>query len=135
MADPRTFAAPDGIGIDLVRIERIAEHLDDKRFLERLFTPGELSDAGDGPQRAARLAARWAAKEALAKALGCGFGDALTWGDVETVRGDNGAPSLRLSDRAIKLHNNPKALVSLSHDGDYAIAMVWVSTSGKAPHE
>ncbi|MFH0883325.1 MAG: holo-ACP synthase [bacterium] len=131
MADSHLIPAPHGIGIDLVRIDRITEHLEDERFLNRLFTPGELKDAGTGPQRAARLAVRWAAKEALAKALGCGFGDVLTWNDVEVVRRENGAPSLHLSERAMLRHGNPATLVSLSHDGEYAIAMVWISSPSK----
>jgi holo-[acyl-carrier protein] synthase len=133
MADSPFMQTPCGIGVDLVRIDRIAEHLEDERFLNRLFTPGELKDAGNGPQRAARLAVRWAAKEALAKALGCGFGDALTWNDVEVVRGENGAPSLRLSERAGLRYGNPNTFVSLSHDGEYAIAMVWLSPSTEEP--
>ena len=135
MTDPHQMSAPGGVGVDLVRIERIAEHLGDDRFLNRLFTPGERADAGTGPQQAARLAARWAAKEALAKALGCGFGDSLTWGDVEILRGTNGAPALRLSARAMKAHGSPQTFVSLSHEGDYAIAVVWLFTSPGTPSE
>jgi holo-[acyl-carrier protein] synthase len=103
------------------------EKLQDSVFLGRIFTERELEDAGTGPARAARLAARWAAKEALAKALGCGFGDSLTWADVEVLRGENGAPSLRLSERAVLLHDNPVTMLSMSHDGDYAMAVVWLT--------
>ena len=50
MTDPHQMSTPGGIGIDLVRIERIAEHLGDDRFLARLFTPGELAEpALNGP--------------------------------------------------------------------------------------
>jgi len=134
MPDTRSTNMPRGVGVDLVRIERIAGHIRDERFLKRLFTARELEDVGRGPQRAARLAARWAAKEAFAKALGCGFGESLTWGDVEVVRQENGSPILRLSQRALQQHGNLEALVSLSHDGEYAIAVVWLGRpSGGTP--
>lgn len=118
--------AGQGLGIDLVHVKRIEEKLDNHAFLERLFHPQELDDAGSGPMRAARLAARWAAKEAFAKAVGCGFGEELTWADVSVVRDDRGAPSLILSQRARDRHGNPVTLLSISHDGDYAIAVVWI---------
>ena len=64
-------------GVDLVEIERLQETIDrhGERFLTRVFTPLELAEAGKSP---ASLAARFAAKEAVAKALGCGIG-AVTW--------------------------------------------------------
>lgn len=129
---PQPPAMGQGVGIDLVRVQRIEEKLDDRRFLERLFDPRELEDAGTGPLAAARLAARWAAKEAFAKAVGCGFGDELTWADVVVVRDEQGAPGLELSQRAAEYHGNPVTLLSLSHDGDYAIAIVWI-LSRKTP--
>ncbi len=116
--------APLGIGVDIVKVSRFDKHLENKLFLERLFTPVELADAGDGPNLASRLAARWAAKEAAAKALGCGFGGKLGWREVEIIRGDNGKPHLKLDPEADRRHGHPHLSLSISHDGDYAIAFV-----------
>jgi len=113
-----------GIGIDLVSVKRFEERLQDTAFLERLFTPEELTYAGEGSQRAARLAGCWAAKEAVAKALGCGFGAELTWKDVEINHNQKGQPIVKLSQRAEQKHNNPRLMLSISHDGVYAIAIV-----------
>ena len=112
-------------GVDLIEISRIqsaAERHGD-RFLHRVFTRKELSLFGSSMPS---LAARFAAKEAVAKALGCGIGDVL-WVEIEVLRGDNGQPELHL-------HGNAKAMageaglhtwsISLSHSMDYAIAMV-----------
>ncbi len=113
-----------GVGIDIVRVERFTAKLDDNRFLERLFSERELEDAGPGPMRAARLAARWAAKEATAKALGCGLGSKLGWQEIETVRTESGKPEIILSEEAARRHGSPNLHVSISHDGDYSIAIV-----------
>lgn len=113
------------IGVDIVAIERIAEMAArwGDRFLLRVYTPAELAYCQG---RATSLAARWAAKEATSKALGCGWLD-IKWTDVEVTRLTNGQPSLLLHGpahtRARKLGLSQWAL-SLSHDREYAIAMV-----------
>ncbi len=117
-----------GVGIDIDRVERFTAKLDDSRFLERLFSARELEDAGPGPMRAARLAARWAAKEATAKALGCGLGGKLGWQEIETVRTASGKPTIILADEAAARHDYPVFHVSISHDGDYSIAIVVLSS-------
>ncbi len=113
-----------GIGVDMARIARFEEKAHDERFLQRVFTPVELEDAGDGQARAQRLAARWAAKEAAAKALGCGMGSELGWQDVAVLRDEKGAPRIALSERAREHHGNIQLMLSLSHEGEYAIALV-----------
>lgn len=113
-----------GVGVDIVRIERFRDRVDDESYLERLFSLHELRDAGYGHPRASRLAARWAAKEATAKALGCGLGSMLGWREVEVIRDGEGGPHIRLSPAAMERHSHPKLALSLSHDGDYAIAIV-----------
>ena len=77
------------VGTDLVEVRRIVALVEryGERFTRRVFTPGELADCGG---RAESLAARWAAKEAAAKALGCGIG-AVAWHDIEVVRTELGA--------------------------------------------
>ncbi|MEO7910638.1 MAG: holo-ACP synthase [Roseiflexaceae bacterium] len=120
-------------GIDLIEIERIAraiEHWGD-RFLDRVFTPGELAIYRARP---ASLAARWAAKEAVAKLLGVGLrglggsgrpADALAWTEIEVLPDLLGRPALilygRAAERAHALQLGPIAL-SLSHTREHAIA-------------
>ncbi len=113
------------VGIDLVEIERIeqtASRFGD-RFLERVFTPGERAYC-DG--RATALAARWAAKEAAAKALGTGIGD-VGWREVEVVTEAGGRPVLRLYGRAAEIaaaQGLAELAVSLSHTRTHAVACV-----------
>ena len=113
------------IGVDLIEVERVeramARH--GERFFARFFTPGERAEANGSPSR---LAARIAAKEAAAKALGTGIGD-VCWVDIE-LRGDaRGGPHLVLHAEAnrlaceLGLHTWQ---VSLSHTHQHAIAFV-----------
>ena len=112
-------------GIDLIEIERlegaIARYGD--RLLKKIFTPREIAEVGDNP---ASLAARFAAKEALAKALGTGIG-VVTWQDIEILRGPNKQPFLHLHGAAARLAKSKKLsawTLSLSHTQDHAIAVV-----------
>jgi holo-[acyl-carrier protein] synthase len=111
-------------GIDMIEIRRVEDGIArlGERFLNRFFTPGERADCADKPYR---LAARLAAKEAVAKALGTGIGD-VSWRDIE-IRGDErGRPVLYLHGAAGKLS---AALgitewdVSLTHTAEFASAM------------
>lgn len=112
-------------GVDLVDIARIREaiELHGEKFMNRIFTAAEQHECGG---RAASLAARFAAKEAAAKALGCGIGD-VRWLDIE-VRGDeNHAPHLYLhgeGERRAKELGLTEWTVSLSHTDSQAIAFV-----------
>jgi holo-[acyl-carrier protein] synthase len=118
-----------GLGTDLVAISRVEEMLSrhGERFLHRVFTVPEQSDCLGRARPAPHLAARLAAKEATMKALGTGWGLGVRWQDVEVQSGGTTPPSLRLGgvakERAEALGIR-QALVSLSHDGDYAIAVV-----------
>lgn len=99
----------------------IARH--GNHFLERIFTERELSEVGNKP---ASLAARFAAKEAVTKALGTGIGQ-VTWHDIEILRGSECAPTLVLSGAAESLASDLGVTawsVSLSHTQSHAIAMV-----------
>lgn len=115
-------------GIDLIEVSRIealiARHGD--RFLKRIFTEHELAYCrGQAPQ----LAARFAAKEAVSKALGVGIQhrDGVYWRDIEIVSGERGKPNVQLFGRAaqraaqIGVHT---FAISLSHTREHAIAMV-----------
>jgi len=114
-----------GVGIDVVPVARFAEALERTPALaERLFTLGELMSPSGGARSAESLAARFAAKEALAKALG---GGSMAWRDAEVHTDGTGRPSLlvrgTVAERAASL-GVTRWHVSLSHDGGIAAATV-----------
>jgi len=119
-------------GVDLIEIERFASVLRryDQRLLQRLFTPIELAENGNN---IASLAARFAAKEAVAKAFGTGIGR-VSWHDIEVCRGASGEPILHLHGAAQRLaaeqHLNTWSL-SLSHTQNHAIAFVVAISTGE----
>lgn len=104
----------ESVGIDLVRIDRMEQHIDDPKFMARIFTTRELRENLSRTDNAADLASHWAVKEATAKALGCGIGESLYWKDVELLHDENGQPRVELSIRAKEIHNQPKLVVSLA---------------------
>ena len=112
-------------GVDIIEIERIQGVLQrwGQRFLNRIYTDGEISYCRERPQN---LAVRFAAKEATMKALGTGI-RGVGWKDIEVVRGRGGAPSIQLhgraSLRAEKIGVTELSL-SLSHSRNYAVAFV-----------
>jgi holo-[acyl-carrier protein] synthase len=112
-------------GVDLIDIDRFTHAYlrYDQRFLKRLFTPSELAEIGDNM---ASLAARFAAKEAVAKAFGTGIGH-ITWHEIEICRGQSGEPVLHLYGEAQRMaeeHHLSSWSISLSHTQDQAIAIV-----------
>ena len=112
-------------GVDFLEIERLRESTQryGEHFLARIFTPAEQAECAGSY---ASLAARFAAKEAVSKALGTGIGD-VGWRDVEILRAESGAPQLVLHGYAERLATQLGLRiwsVSLSHTRDHAIAMV-----------
>ena len=116
-----------GIGIDAVDVARFRRVLERRpTIVERVFTPGELAYAQRSKDPAPHLAARYAAKEAVLKALGVGIG-ALHWRDMEVVRADGGAPSLSLTGSAAALGEERGVAswhLSLTHSDTVAVASV-----------
>jgi holo-[acyl-carrier protein] synthase len=116
------------VGIDIVQICRIGESVEQfgERFPQRLFTTDELAYASSAPPlMAQRLAARFAAKEAALKAFDlCEAG--IDWRDLEVCRLPDGACRLVLHGKAAALAraSNDDIALSLSHEGDYAMAVV-----------
>ncbi len=112
-------------GIDMIEIQRVDAGIQrlGERFLNRFFTPGERADCDDQPHR---LAARLAAKEAVAKALGTGIGD-VGWRDIEIrCNNDRGRPTLHLHGAAIQVAAELGITqwdVSLTHTAEYASAV------------
>lgn len=117
------------IGFDLAQVGAVAESIDrfGCAYTARLFTPRELAYAHSGRGMCAqRLAARFAAKEAVIKALGLSEAG-VGWRDIEVVKQDDGDCELSLHGRAAELAaamGAKQLLLSLSHDGDYAGAVV-----------
>lgn len=116
-----------GIGLDVVELDRIARVLSrhGERFRERVFTPAEIAYCDSSKRPVESYAARWAAKEAVSKALGTGIGEHCAFLDVEVLRAESGAPSVRLLDagsRTAMGQGVAQVLVSLTHARDYAAA-------------
>lgn len=115
-----------GVGIDLVDVARMAAALArTPSLVERLFTDGERAYCDSVASPAARYAVRFAAKEAVMKALGVGLG-AYPWHDVEVQRAPGGAPSLVVVGAAARLATHRGGgswLVSLTHTDDMAQAI------------
>jgi holo-[acyl-carrier protein] synthase len=118
-----------GTGVDLVeidRLRRILEKLKD-RFVHRVFTTQEQQYCNAHRDSAPHYAARFAAKEAVFKALGTGWAKGVTWLDVEVRRERQDAPAILLSGEAQRLSESMgvrKVHLSLSHSDQWAIAMV-----------
>jgi len=109
-----------GIGIDLVEIERLERALARRpRLAQRLFTDSERAYAAGRGRPAMHLAARFCAKEAVAKALGL---DAWSWRDVEIVHAGNGPPQVRLSGAAAERARELGASVTISLTHTHGIA-------------
>ena len=118
-----------GVGVDLVHVPTFAEQLDvpGSRFAG-VFTPGERSDVAERGGEARHWAVRWAAKEAVVKAWSASlFGQPAVMGDevfglIETVTDAWGRPRVRLHGEVAQHLAGCLVEVSLSHDGDHAIA-------------
>ena len=118
-----------GIGVDIVQISRIEKVIDQwgNRFLKRVFTEAEIGYCQRKARPAARFALRFAAKEAFAKAMGCGFRDGLGFRQIEVTNDLNGRPILGLHGKSKEMcvgRGITKSHLSLSDDSLYAIAMV-----------
>lgn len=117
-----------GIGIDIIEISRIDDSIKrfGKSFIDRIYTAEEQRRCDARTDKRFYYAGRWAAKEAVSKALGCGIGKNCSWLDIEIFNSPTGSPSVFLSGAAAeklaecgasKLH------VSISHERTNAVAM------------
>ncbi|MBV9008498.1 MAG: holo-ACP synthase [Verrucomicrobia bacterium] len=118
-----------GIGIDMVEVRRIEHSVErfSRRFLQRVFTEGEIEYCHSMKYPARHLAARFAAKEAASKAFGTGIGKAIGWRDIDVHRKESGEPYIVLSGAGELLARErsvESVFVSLSHTGEYAVAVV-----------
>jgi len=122
-----------GIGSDLIDIRRIEKSLErhGERFVQRIFTEAEQARAEGRAARAATYAKRFAAKEACAKALGCGIADGVFWRDMGVVNEPGGRPTLELSGGAAArlarmLPSGHTAAIHLTMTDDYPLAQAFV---------
>jgi len=115
-----------GHGIDLIDIRRVEKTINKfgNRFINRIFTKGEIIRSENRNKRIESYAKRFAAKEACSKALGTGFRSGVYWRDIEVVNEKSGKPILKLTGGAYKIlekliPNNNAYNISLSITDDY----------------
>ncbi|MEM0983165.1 MAG: holo-ACP synthase [Planctomycetota bacterium] len=116
-----------GHGVDACEVSRIADLMQrhGRRFVERVYKPAELAYAEGGRNTEQRLAARFAAKEAIFKALGTGWAQGIGWTDAEVTRTDAGQPGVSLTGRALEVATRRGISgwsLSLTHTSELAIA-------------
>lgn len=114
------------IGVDLCDVRRldkiIREH--GERFLNKVYTHGEIAYCTKKIDGSAGYAARFAAKEALLKAIGTGLREGINWKDMEVVNDELGKPDFKFYGKISSVLGNRRVLVSLSHTHEYAVAFV-----------
>ena len=117
-----------GLGNDIIEIARIRQSVErhGAHFLNRLFTQQEQDFCYKFQDPVPHFAGRFAAKEAIAKALGTGFGAQVGWHDIEVINDELGKPVVHFSPGMKERFKNPRVLVSISHSTDYATAVaIW----------
>src|SRR5438067_3865378 len=118
-----------GTGIDIAEVPRIAEAIArfGQRFIQRIFTEGEIRYCDSKANRIERYAARFAAKEAAMKALGTGWKRGVRWRDIEVCRQPGSRPTIKFHGKAAEFAarlNATNIALSLSHNPEQAIASV-----------
>jgi holo-[acyl-carrier protein] synthase len=118
-----------GTGVDIVEISRIknAAKKWKKSFLEKIFTEKELEYSNEKTSSYQHLAARFAAKEAVVKALGSGLTSRMEWKDIEVWNEQSGKPNVRLDGEVKRISKDmgvKDIIISMSHTRTYAIANV-----------
>jgi len=120
-----------GLGTDLIEVARIEASIRrfGPRFLQRVFTPAEIAYCQTKKNAGESFAARFAAKEAGAKALGTGISHGIAWPEIEVRREPSGRPSLHWSGRAlerVRAMGVQRTSLSLTHTREMAMAVVVV---------
>lgn len=117
-----------GIGTDILEIERIRGVLErhKEKFLAKVLTEAEINYCLSKKDPAPSVAARFSGKEAVAKALGCGFGELLDFQDISITHTAQGAPLVELSQAANLRFGSPSIKLSLSHSKRYVVAFAVV---------
>ncbi len=118
-----------GTGIDIAEVPRIRQSIErfGDRFLQRVFTPGEIRYCDSKANRFERYAARFAAKEAAMKALGTGWNHGVRWRDCEVIRTPGGRPTIAFHGKAREFAAKlgmKNAALSITHTAEQALAQV-----------
>ena len=126
-----------GHGIDIIEVPRIARMIEDhgRRFLDRVYTPAEQAYCSGRKRGAESFAGRFAAKEAVLKALGTGWSGGIAWTDVEVVPLESGAPTVRLHRQAARLAASfgvTSWLISLTDTAQFAAASAIASAEERS---
>ena len=121
-----------GLGVDIITISRMRDVLETggKVFMDKVFTPWEQQRAETHPDRVAYLAMAFAAKEAIFKTFGIGWEIGVQFKEIEVRDGEHGEPIPVLTGRFAELASErdvSRVLLSLSYDGDYAVAVATLS--------
>lgn len=118
-----------GIGIDIIEIDRIKESVDtyEDHFLNKVYTGNELKYCLSKKNKYQHLAARFAAKEAIYKAISSNWDSELSWHDMEIINAPNGMPEVKFKGSLEKFLSNEKSLkISMSHSRDYVACVAIV---------
>jgi|SRR5947209_3502876 len=118
-----------GTGVDLAEVERIRAAIErfGDRFVQRIYTPGEIAYVERKANRYERYAGRFAAKEAGMKAIGTGWKRGVRWKDLEVANLPSGRPTLRLHGEAAKIAERlgvKSILLSITHTAQFGMAQV-----------
>jgi len=123
-----------GLGIDIIEIARVKKSIDTygDNFLDKVFTENEIKYCNSKFNKYQHFAARFAAKEAVYKALASGWKEGLRWKDIEIQNDDSGMPSIRPSGKLKSfLSEDTQLKISISHSDNYvtAVAIIFKNSS------
>ena len=125
-----------GIGTDIISVARIQRSIENnERFTEKLFTPAEITYCEVRANKYQSYAARFAAKEAVMKAIGTGWDGVINWLDIEVVSDALGKPGIvahAATQAFLEQHGITNVQLSLSHEKEYAIAFVVLEVGSDA---
>lgn len=117
-----------GIGTDIIKVDRLQRSIEkNERFAEKVFTTAEISYCEARASKYQSYAARFAAKEAVMKAIGTGWDGTINWTDIEVVLDHLGKPGILCHGATLAFmdkHRITHIHLSLSHEQDYAVAYV-----------
>ena len=122
-----------GIGVDIIEIARMRRSVETlgNQFLEKVFTPQEIAYCRSKYNSHQHLAARFAAKEAVSKALSTGWAGEFRWKDVEVINDASGQPHVTLHGKLHDTLGSSSILVSISHSETHVVAMALIE--GQSP--
>ena len=124
----RDSAMIRGVGVDIIEIGRIRRSIEEsgERFLEKIFTAGEIAYCKSKQDMFQHFAARFAAKEAMSKAISTGWIKTFRWKDVEVMNDRSGQPRIALHGMLRESLTASSIHVSMSHSESHAVAMVLI---------